>query len=122
MLGKSILRAVPTKAFARQSFRQTTSVAQPHPVPAKLRLADNEIILRQRYASSSSSSGANAESPFYLTLAASAAMAVAAGSGAWYFYLYGPEAHAMTPAEEGLHPTHYPWEHMKWTKSFDHAA
>ncbi|KAK5076796.1 cytochrome c1 [Lithohypha guttulata] len=28
----------------------------------------------------------------------------------------------MTPAEEGLHATHYPWEHQKWTKTFDHAA
>ncbi|KAI5306129.1 cytochrome c1, partial [Ascosphaera atra] len=72
--------------------------------------------------SSSSSSGAHAESPFYLNAAGIAATAVAAASGGWYFYLYGPEGHAMTPAEEGLHPTHYPWEHMKWTKSFDHQA
>jgi ubiquinol-cytochrome c reductase cytochrome c1 subunit len=28
----------------------------------------------------------------------------------------------MTPAEEGLHPTQYPWEHAKWNKTFDHAA
>lgn len=28
----------------------------------------------------------------------------------------------MTPAEEGLHPTKYPWEHAKWLKTFDHQA
>ncbi|OMP84109.1 Cytochrome c1, heme protein, mitochondrial [Diplodia seriata] len=28
----------------------------------------------------------------------------------------------MTPAEEGLHPTQYPWEHAKWNKTFDHQA
>jgi len=28
----------------------------------------------------------------------------------------------MSPAEEGLHPTHYPWEHQKWSKTFDHQA
>jgi len=28
----------------------------------------------------------------------------------------------MTPQEEGLHPTAYPWEHTKWTKTFDHQA
>jgi len=28
----------------------------------------------------------------------------------------------MTPAEEGLHPTQYPWEHAKWNKTFDAQA
>lgn len=28
----------------------------------------------------------------------------------------------MTPAEEGLHPTKYPWEHEKFYKTFDHQA
>jgi ubiquinol-cytochrome c reductase cytochrome c1 subunit len=28
----------------------------------------------------------------------------------------------MTPAEEGLHATQYPWEHEKLTKTFDHGA
>jgi len=36
-----------------------------------------------------------------LNIAAAAATAVAAGSIAWYYHLYGPTAHAMTPAEEG---------------------
>ncbi|KAI5285799.1 cytochrome c1 [Ascosphaera atra] len=80
MLGRSLLRAVPSKAFARQSFRQTTTRAS---------------------STSSSSSGAHAESPFYLNAAGIAATAVAAAFGGWYFYLYGPEGHAMTPAEEG---------------------
>jgi ubiquinol-cytochrome c reductase cytochrome c1 subunit len=25
-------------------------------------------------------------------------------------------------ATNSLHPTAYPWEHSKWTKTFDHAA
>ncbi|EFW13334.1 cytochrome C1 [Coccidioides posadasii str. Silveira] len=28
----------------------------------------------------------------------------------------------MTPAEEGLHPAAYPWEHTKFYRTFDHAA
>ncbi|KAF2993315.1 cytochrome c1 [Curvularia kusanoi] len=44
------------------------------------------------------------------------------GSVAWYLHLYGGSADAMTPAEEGLHPTKYPWEHTKWNKTFDHQA
>jgi ubiquinol-cytochrome c reductase cytochrome c1 subunit len=28
----------------------------------------------------------------------------------------------MTPAEEGLHPTKYPWVHNQWFKTFDHQA
>jgi len=57
-----------------------------------------------------------------MTLTASTATAVAIGSMAWYYHLFGQTAFAMTPAEEGLHPTQYPWEHMKWTKTFDHQA
>ncbi|KAK4232213.1 encoded by the cyc1 protein [Podospora fimiseda] len=70
----------------------------------------------------SSSSGSTAESPLRLNIAAAAATTVAAGSIAWYYHLYGPNAHAMTPAEEGLHPTKYPWVHNQWFKSFDHQA
>ncbi|KAF1360139.1 hypothetical protein EJ07DRAFT_155145 [Lizonia empirigonia] len=44
------------------------------------------------------------------------------GSVAWYLHLYGGNADAMTPAEEGLHPTQYPWEHTKWNKTYDHQA
>jgi ubiquinol-cytochrome c reductase cytochrome c1 subunit len=51
---------------------------------------------------SSTAAGADAaSSPFYLTLTASLATAAAAGSAAWYYHLYGQEAFAMTPAEEG---------------------
>ncbi|KAI9053331.1 hypothetical protein LZ554_002291 [Drepanopeziza brunnea f. sp. 'monogermtubi'] len=68
------------------------------------------------------SSSSTAESPFGLNVAGSAATAVAAGSIAWYYHLYGTELHAMTPVEEGLHATKYPWVHAKWTKTFDHQA
>ncbi|KAJ5484402.1 Cytochrome c1 transmembrane anchor C-terminal, partial [Penicillium expansum] len=60
--------------------------------------------------------------PFYLTLTAALATAAAAGSTAWYYHLYGQEAFAMTPAEEGLHATQYPWVHERFNKTFDHAA
>ncbi|KAL9016855.1 MAG: hypothetical protein Q9185_005805 [Variospora sp. 1 TL-2023] len=76
-------------------------------------------------ASSSSTSEAATEatsSPRALTLAGTAATAVAVGSMAWYWHLFGQEVHAMTPAEEGLHATKYPWEHEKWTRTFDHQA
>ncbi|KAK2754225.1 cytochrome c1 [Arachnomyces sp. PD_36] len=99
MLARSVLRGAPSRVVSRQTLRRTTTRA-----------------------SSSSSGPEQASSPFYLTLTASAATAVAAGSIAWYYHLYGQEAFAMTPAEEGLHPTQYPWEHAKWTKSFDHQA
>ncbi|KAB8265675.1 cytochrome C1 family-domain-containing protein [Aspergillus pseudonomiae] len=70
-------------------------------------------------ASSSAAGAESASSPFHLTVTAAVATAVAVGSAA---YLYGQEAFASTPAEEGLHPTNYPWEHAKWNKTFDHAA
>lgn len=76
-------------------------------------------------ASSSSTSAKASEataSPRALTLAGTAATAVAVGSLAWYWHLFGQDVYAMTPAEEGLHATKYPWEHEKWTKTFDHQA
>ncbi|KAI2464370.1 cytochrome c1, heme protein, mitochondrial precursor [Annulohypoxylon bovei var. microspora] len=71
---------------------------------------------------SSSSSGASTESPMKLNVAAAASTALAIGSVAWYYHLYGSTAHAMTPAEEGLHSTAYPWVHNQWLKTFDHQA
>ncbi|KAI4276066.1 MAG: hypothetical protein LQ337_002734 [Flavoplaca oasis] len=76
-------------------------------------------------ASSSSASEAATEAsstPFRLTLAGSAATAVAVGSLAWYYHLFGQDVCAMTPAEEGLHATKYPWVHEQFTKTFDHQA
>ncbi|KGQ01115.1 cytochrome c1, heme protein, mitochondrial [Paracoccidioides lutzii Pb01] len=97
MFARSVARNVPAKAISRQTFRQTMR-------------------------DSSTTSGSRVESPFYLTLSASAATVTAVGAVAWYYHLYGQEAFAMTPAEEGLHPAKYPWEHTKWTKTFDHQA
>jgi len=50
----------------------------------------------------------------------------AAGSVAWYTSLYGTlpfigEVHANSPAEDGLHPPHYPWSHSGLLDTFDHA-
>ncbi|KAF1815081.1 hypothetical protein P152DRAFT_456119 [Eremomyces bilateralis CBS 781.70] len=55
-------------------------------------------------------------------LATSGATLVGVGAVAWYYNQYGPRALAMTPAEEGLHATAYPWEHEKLFKTFDHQA
>jgi len=76
----------------------------------------------KRAASSSSSAAECASSPYKLTAAGAASTAIAAGSIAWYYHLYGQTVHAMTPVEEGLHPTKYPWEHEKFNKTFDHQA
>ncbi|KAJ5239384.1 hypothetical protein N7468_004003 [Penicillium chermesinum] len=97
MLARSLTR-VPTRAIARQSLGKSTR------------------------ASSTAAGAESASSPFYLTLTASLATAAAAGSTLWYYHLYGKEAFAMTPAEEGLHPTAYPWVHERFNKTFDHAA
>ncbi|GAB1204238.1 hypothetical protein APSETT445_002887 [Aspergillus pseudonomiae] len=87
----------------------------PESVPKQL----GDAALESMRASSSAAGAESASSPFHLTVTASVATAVAVGSAA---YLYGQEAFASTPAEEGLHPTNYPWEHAKWNKTFDHAA
>ncbi|KAJ5386283.1 Cytochrome c1 [Penicillium cosmopolitanum] len=97
MLARSLLR-VPNRAIARQSLGKSTR------------------------ASSTAAGAESASSPFHLTLTASLATAAAAGSAAWYYHLYGQEAFASTPAEEGLHPTQYPWVHQRFNKTFDHAA
>ncbi|KAL6869702.1 cytochrome c1 [Amphichorda felina] len=71
---------------------------------------------------SSSSNAANEAAPTGLNIAAAASTTLAVGSIAWYYHMYGPVAQAMTPAEEGLHPTKYPWVHEQWFKTFDHQA
>ena len=58
------------------------------------------------------------------TLASATLLTV--GSVAWYANLYGTlpfigEVHANSPAEEGLHPTQYPWSHSGLFDTFDHA-
>ncbi|OCL08948.1 hypothetical protein AOQ84DRAFT_292165 [Glonium stellatum] len=75
-----------------------------------------------RSASTSSSTAEEAASSWKTTALGSGATAFAIGSVAWYYHLYGQNVDAMTPAEEGLHPTAYPWEHTKWSKTFDHQA
>lgn len=59
------------------------------------------------------------------TLASATLFAV--GSVAWYTSLYGTlpfvgEVHANSPAEDGLHPPHYPWSHSGLLDTFDHAS
>merc|ERR1712000_628699 len=104
------LRHIALRMLARSSLRSTRAVGA---------VRNGAINTSKRAASSSSSA---ADSPFRLNVAGSVATAVAAGSVAWYYHLYGTELHAMTPAEEGLHATKYPWVHAGWTKTFDHQA
>ncbi|TLD39156.1 cytochrome c1 [Venturia nashicola] len=70
----------------------------------------------------STSTNSTAEGASSRWMAGGAAVALAIGSGAWYNHQFGRPANAMTPAEEGLHPTAYPWEHAKWHKTYDHQA
>jgi len=71
---------------------------------------------------SASSGAAKEATPASMNIAAVASTSLAVGSIAWYYHMYGPVAHASTPAEEGLHPTKYPWVHEQWFKTFDHQA
>ncbi|KAL8706957.1 MAG: hypothetical protein Q9201_000005 [Fulgogasparrea decipioides] len=99
MLARQILRSARLASNARSSVGRTAT----------------------RASSSEVATEANS-SPFRLTLAGSAATAIAVGSLAWYYHMFGQDAYAMTPAEEGLHATKYPWVHENWTKTFDHQA
>ncbi|KIW03313.1 cytochrome c1, heme protein, mitochondrial [Verruconis gallopava] len=76
----------------------------------------------KRAASSSSSSTESAAASWKNLASGGAATVVAIGTIAWYYHMFGRPLHAMTPAEEGLHPTKYPWEHTKFHKTYDHAA
>jgi ubiquinol-cytochrome c reductase cytochrome c1 subunit len=56
-----------------------------------------------------------------------AASLTAVGATAWYTHLYGAvpflgEVSANSPAEDGLHPTEYPWSHKGLFDSYDHAS
>lgn len=97
--------------FARTALRSTRM----------LRAGNGAANVSKRAASTSA--GASTDSvAARLNIAGIASTAVAAGSVAWYYHLYGAEAFATAPAEEGLHPTKYPWEHEKMHKTFDHQA
>lgn len=89
---------------------------------APLRVAARQIVQRTTTRNASSTASEAASSPFGLTATATAATIAAVGSAAWYYQVFGRDAFAMTPQEEGLHATQYPWEHEKWTKTFDHAS
>lgn len=101
MLARSALRSARTAgAAARNAASKTAS----------------------RSASTSSSTAEGAASSWKTNALPVGATAFAIGTVAWYYHLYGRNVDAMTPAEEGLHPTQYPWTHQKWHKTFDHQA
>ncbi|KAG8623467.1 hypothetical protein KVT40_008443 [Elsinoe batatas] len=79
----------------------------------------NALNSTKRNASTSS----NGEASHWRTTAVgSGATLLAVGSVGWYYHMFGRSAAAMTPAEEGLHATKYPWEHEKLAKTYDHQA
>ncbi|KAF2767456.1 hypothetical protein EJ03DRAFT_329224 [Teratosphaeria nubilosa] len=75
-----------------------------------------------RNAQRNASTQSSAETSWKNTTLLTSSTALAVGSVAWYYYQFARPTHAMTPAEEGLHATQYPWEHEKLIKTFDHAA
>ncbi|MCJ1354029.1 MAG: cytochrome c1 [Icmadophila ericetorum] len=104
MLARSALRSARCTGFSRTTAARTA---------------------KRTTTSSTSSSKSNAGTvsfPLPWTIAGSAATIVSIGSIAWYLHLFGQDVYAMTPAEEGLHPTKYPWTHTQYTKTFDHKA
>ncbi|WVO15505.1 hypothetical protein L204_103163 [Cryptococcus depauperatus] len=73
------------------------------------------------------SSAATSAQPFLASrTAVLASSALAVGSVAWYGHLYGlpflPEASANSAAEDGLHPTVWPFEHYGPFETFNHSA
>lgn len=76
--------------------------------------------MSQRAASTASSAGE--ASATRLNVAAAASTTLAVGSIAWYYHLYGPVAHAMTPAEEGYVSLHRRRSWDPHAGNFPHAA
>ncbi len=66
-----------------------------------LKLLDRANHFNIQRAASSSSSPSQQAPTLRPNLAAILSTSLAVGSIAWYYHLYGPTAHAMTPAEEG---------------------
>ncbi|KAF2157126.1 cytochrome C1 family protein [Myriangium duriaei CBS 260.36] len=79
----------------------------------------NALQSTKRYASTSSDAEAAQKRTMII---GSAATLFAVGSVGWYYHMFGRSALAMTPAEEGLHATKYPWEHERFAKTYDHQA
>lgn len=91
-----------------------------HSVSAAARNAASKTASRP--ASTSSSAAEGVASSWKTNALPAGATAFAIGTVAWYAYIAGRDVDAMTPAEEGLHPTQYPWEHAKWNKTYDSQA
>ncbi|KAJ8585986.1 cytochrome c1, component of the mitochondrial respiratory chain [Rhizopogon salebrosus TDB-379] len=80
-----------------------------------------------RFASSSSAPSATLESLLTSRASLISITLFSAGSIAWYTHLYGSlpfvgEVHANSVADDGLHPTTYPWPHKGLFDTFDHAS
>jgi ubiquinol-cytochrome c reductase cytochrome c1 subunit len=83
------------------------------------------VVRQSTRRTTSTNTGNAAKSDRRLNIAGTVSTVAAIGSIGLYYQQYGfgfSEVHAMTMAEEGLHPAHYPWEHQGWLKTFDHQA
>ncbi|KAJ2893085.1 putative cytochrome c protein [Zalerion maritima] len=95
--------------LARSSLRTARSFAQAR---------NGAINVTKR---SIASNASTVESPLRANIGVAVPTAFAVGTVAWYYRLYGG-ADALSPTEEGLHATSYPWVHQQWLKTFDHQA
>ncbi|PWW72082.1 hypothetical protein C7212DRAFT_354799 [Tuber magnatum] len=83
------------------------------------------VVRQSTRRTTSTNTGNAAKNDRGLNIAGTLSTVAAVGSIGLYYQQYGfgfSEVHAMTMAEEGLHPAHYPWEHQGWLKTFDHQA
>ncbi|KAF9245277.1 cytochrome c1, component of the mitochondrial respiratory chain [Melanogaster broomeanus] len=92
-----------------------------------LNAVKNRAATQVRFASSNSASSSTIESLLSSRASLISVTLFSAGSIAWYTHLYGTlpfigEVHANSLADDGLHPTAYPWPHKGLFDSFDHAS
>lgn len=100
MIARQILRSTRLASNVRNVGVGRTATVSFHSTTSSNDAAELTVCLIKRASSSEAASEANS-SPLRWTLAGSAATAVAVGSMAWYYHMFGQEAYAMTPAEEG---------------------
>ncbi|TDL23671.1 hypothetical protein BD410DRAFT_786926 [Rickenella mellea] len=103
-------------------FLKTGSLAASPRIAVKpLRRVPNSV----RFSSSSSSTQ---QKTFLISNTALASVTIlTVGTVSWYTHLYGKlpfigEVLANSPAEDGLHPPSYPFNHKGWFDTFDHAS
>ncbi|OLL24684.1 Cytochrome c1, heme protein, mitochondrial [Neolecta irregularis DAH-3] len=90
-------------------------------LPRLLKPAYFRPFIQKCYTSSSSSSASTTDSRKWVTFATCASVSSVLGLGL-YYQAYANPISATTAAEEGLHPTHYPWPQNSPLSGFDHKS